>query len=405
MREPEAPKNGLKRGSEADMASYDQSDSGVFYAGGQNDFYAGGQYNAQSGYVHAGYAQEAEFDDAYADHPNEDVVGYEAHQGPGAFGKFVSLMGACASIALVVGIGVWGYKLVMRDVSGVPVVRAIEGPMRVQPKDPGGQEADHQGLAVNAVAAQGTAAAPADTLKLAPKPVALSQEDGVLADLLGTPQPAAAAPEVILGEPEPVEPVTDNAISSFQNGDVYALVNELTAGVPSLLEDSDTPENTQLAATQIVQPEPLQPVDVSEVPEAQPAIYQGPGLSRSLRPVSRPARNADALAVEAALRSATDATAALEDLDVDPATLPAGTRLAQLGAFESPEVAKAEWDRLYSRFGDYLDGKQRVIQMASSGGRTFYRLRALGFDDLSDARRFCSALVAGDTECIPVTTR
>ena len=37
---------------------------------------------------------------------------------------------------------------------------------------------------------------------------------------------------------------------------------------------------------------------------------------------------------------------------------------------------------------------------ATSGGRTFYRLRAMGFEDLSDARRFCSALVAENAECM-----
>ena len=46
-----------------------------------------------------------------------------------------------------------------------------------------------------------------------------------------------------------------------------------------------------------------------------------------------------------------------------------------------------------------------MIQEAESGGRTFYRLRALGFDDLSDARRFCSVLVAENADCIPVTAR
>ena len=90
---------------------------------------------------------------------------------------------------------------------------------------------------------------------------------------------------------------------------------------------------------------------------------------------------------------------------MDADTIPLGTRLAQLGAFDSAEVARAEWDRLAGRFGDFLDGKQRVIQRAESGGRTFYRLRAMGFADLGDARRFCSALVAERAECIPVVTR
>ena len=92
-------------------------------------------------------------------------------------------------------------------------------------------------------------------------------------------------------------------------------------------------------------------------------------------------------------------------MDVDPETLQQGTRLAQLGAFESPEVAMQEWDRLSGRFGDYMAGKQRVIQKTTSGGRTFYRLRALGFEDLSAARRFCSVLMAEQADCIPVVTR
>ena len=52
-----------------------------------------------------------------------------------------------------------------------------------------------------------------------------------------------------------------------------------------------------------------------------------------------------------------------------------------------------------------MEGKRRVIQEASRGGRTFYRLRAMGFEDLSDARRFCAVLLADNADCIPVTTR
>ncbi len=52
-----------------------------------------------------------------------------------------------------------------------------------------------------------------------------------------------------------------------------------------------------------------------------------------------------------------------------------------------------------------MNGKDRLIQRAESGGRTFYRLRAMGFDDLADARRFCSALVAEEAACIPVVVR
>ena len=92
-------------------------------------------------------------------------------------------------------------------------------------------------------------------------------------------------------------------------------------------------------------------------------------------------------------------------VEVDPASLPDGTRLVQLGAFDSAEIARGEWDRIAIRFEALMADKRRVIQAASSGGRTFYRLRVEGFADVTDARRFCAALVAEGTNCIPAQVR
>ncbi|CAN0602350.1 unnamed protein product [Ectocarpus sp. 12 AP-2014] len=55
-----------------------------------------------------------------------------------------------------------------------------------------------------------------------------------------------------------------------------------------------------------------------------------------------------------------------------------------------------------AQFGDYMVGKEPVVQEAKTGGRAFYRLRAAGFTDLADARRFCAVLVADGANCIPV---
>ena len=66
--------------------------------------------------------------------------------------RVVQLGGALTSLALVIGIGVWGYRLAVRDVTGVPVIRALPGRCAIAPEDPGGKIAEHQGLAVNAVA-------------------------------------------------------------------------------------------------------------------------------------------------------------------------------------------------------------------------------------------------------------
>lgn len=292
--------------------------------------------------------------------------------------KLTNLTGAALSLALIVGVGVWGYKLLVRDVSGVPVVRAAEGPMRVQPADPGGSAAEHQGLAVNNVAAEGTAAAPADRLVLAPPPLELTLED-VPTAALNIEQQAEATPTAEAGESDPLA-----AQETLQNASLETLAEQLSVGVPPI---------SGLEAT------PAAPSESQEI--AAPAPVKG-GIGTSLRPRVRPAKltsvpEAVALAVAAA-RSAPNA-------EVNPDTIAVGTRLAQLGAFDSPKVARGEWDRLSAKFGDFLEGKQRVIQRAESGGRTFYRLRAMGFADLGDARRFCSALVAERAECIPVVTR
>ena len=74
--------------------------------------------------------------------------------------NWTNTAGAVVSLALIAGIGVWGYELMMRDVNGIPVVRATGTEMRVRPEDPGGQLAEHQGLAVNEIAARGAASGP-----------------------------------------------------------------------------------------------------------------------------------------------------------------------------------------------------------------------------------------------------
>ena len=324
-------------------------------------------------------------------------------------GKLASLAGAAVSLALVVGIAAWSYQLIKRDVSGVPVVRALEGPMRVQPENPGGDPADHQGLAVNTVAAKGTAAEPADRLVLAPKPVDLLDEDVPSPPVPSTevqaqsPQvaPSEAPQKLQLGSPARAVMVRAENGSEDIAGSVEALVQELTNGVEPLSSAGENLATEEVLA--VVQPLPDAEPEAAEEPGAAAetvpdVVLAGPGLTRSPRPQTRPERSG-------VPEAEPEEVAARIPLDVDPETLPAGTRMAQLGAYESADVARAEWDRLNGRFEDYLEGKSRVIQKATSGGRTFYRLRALGFDDISDARRFCAALQAENADCIPVTTR
>ncbi|MBC7132837.1 MAG: SPOR domain-containing protein [Roseovarius sp.] len=275
-----------------------------------------------------------------------------------------NMAGAIVSLALIGGISVWGYGVVMRDVSGVPVVRALEGPMREAPEDPGGRSAANQGLSVNRVAAEGTAAPPPDRIIIAPGPLDLMAGD-------------MAVPEQTEARDEAAPPA---------------------AASRPLPQPRPQPADVHLAVLREVATDP--DPDPAPAPALAPRPAISGGLGQSLRPRARPA---DADPVAFALAAVTGAAVPTAEV-ASGGPLP-GSRLAQLGAFETPEMARAEWDRLSARLGDLLDGKSRVIQRAETGGRSFWRLRAAGFEDLPDARRFCSALQAEKVECIPVVTR
>ena len=91
---------------------------------------------------------------------------------------------------------------------------------------------------------------------------------------------------------------------------------------------------------------------------------------------------------------------------IDPSNLSRDTPMVQLGAFESARIAKSEWAWISRRFESYFEGKGPVIQRrATSGGKVFYRLRAVGFEDMDAARRFCSLLKAENIDCIRVAAQ
>jgi hypothetical protein len=287
--------------------------------------------------------------------------------------------------------------------------------MRVPPADPGGTQAPHQGLAVNRIA-EGEEAAPVpDRLVLAPPPVELQElnfdnASASAPEEAQAPETAAAAPT-----PEAAETATQALISRL-----LASADPLEGGPAAVAavapEENVTPE---IVSAQPI-PEPPAPatpqpaVADASVLQVQVIPASVPGVRQSPRPSLRPAGFARAVNPDApAVLEGTTADVALEvsvpDGDgvreIAPADLPEGTRLVQLGAFDTAEIARAEWVRLAGRFPDFMAGRARVIEEASSGGQRFYRLRAVGFDDLAASRRFCAALVAQGAACIPVTVR
>lgn len=338
-----------------------------------------------------------------------DFTATQNGSGAGASaGKYVNVAAAAISVALIGGVGIWGYKLLMRDVTGVPVVRAMEGEMRVAPENPGGEIASHVGLSVNSVPAIGGAAEPEDRLVLAPNNVALEAEDlevtpaAEAVELVAEPQvqaveatdatltvdPVEDAPKQIAALAIPIDPSTPLTAE-----DVLALADQIAAGAEPLSALSDgTTAPIEVAVNGVS-------VNPDIIPDAVP------GVRRSLRPAQRPANRPAVVVPIAATTTAAVTPVAPVSGQVTTAAIPVGTKLVQLGAFDSPDIAANEWVRMTARFPDFFDGKSQIIQQATSGGRTFFRLRASGFADLNDARRFCAAMSAEGAACIPVVVR
>ena len=282
-------------------------------------------------------------------------------------------LGAVLSVALLIGGAAWVWQLMQRDVAGVPVVRALEGPLREAPLDAGGRQAAHQGLSINGITGVGaTDEAQSEEIVLAPAPDELPLED------------------VILPPQEPREPAPEST-------------RETTDPVLAALQQDVAQPDRASESLGIVSPTP-RAVSTSPRPPKRDDAAAQTRLAARAAPSSGSSDAADDLASSVASSVASGLTR-VRDIDIDPATLGPGTRLVQLGAYDDPEAARAAWDQLARRFAPLLDDRGRVIEAAHSGGSVFYRLRAHGFQDERDARRFCAGLVDQQIDCIPVLIR
>lgn len=255
------------------------------------------------------------------------------------------------SIAVLIGFAYWAISLGTRDPNEVPIIRAMEGPARITPNDPGGQQALHQGLAVNKVQSEGGVEKPANQVVLAPPPESLQQEDMAGANLAMR-----------------VEPKQPAVMAPAEEPDVVARVEPDVTAPEVVAPPAPVISGTRFSPKSTMRP-PNRPSDLAkQLAEVQPAV-------------ARPS------------------TAAFVD------SVPLGTRLVQLGAYDSTDLAVREWDKLFAKHSDLLEGKKRLVQAAESGGRRFFRLRAVGFASKDESRTLCSALLARGTPCIPVTAR
>jgi len=280
-------------------------------------------------------------------------------------------VGAALSLSLLTGAIGWSYQLIVRDISKIPIVRAQLGPLRVAPDDPGGLTAANQGLSVTQLAVNEQPLL-SDEIFLAPAAEVLSEENVVL-------QISEENSSVTNKEKfDTLEVSTENSL------ELKILPEQNATGLAS--------NNEAVLSTAAFSPKKL---EIENAVSLALSLTNEVGSSfNSLRPKIRP------IAVNQ-IQTVNIAHSATNELVT---ALPVGSAVVQLGAFESKSLAEIEWQRLEALLGSVLTSKNMVIQKAESGGKVFYRLRAFGFDDLSDARQFCSA-VNDKVACIPVVTR
>ena len=280
-------------------------------------------------------------------------------------------VGAALSLSLLTGAIGWSYQLIVRDINQIPIVRAQLGPLRVAPDDPGGLTAANQGLSVTQLAVNERPLL-SDEIFLAPAAEVLSEENVAL-------QISEENSSITNKEKfDTLEVSTENSL------DLKILPEQNATGIAS---NSEAVLSTAAFSPKKLEIENAVSLALSLTNEVDSSFS-------SLRPKIRPV-------VLNQIQTDNIAQTVANELVM---TAPIGSAVVQLGAFESKSLAQIEWQRLEALLGSVLTSKNMMVQKAESGGRVFYRLRAFGFDDLSDARQFCSA-VNDKVACIPVVTR
>ncbi|MCG6110611.1 MAG: SPOR domain-containing protein [Paracoccus sp.] len=331
---------------------------------------------------------------------------------PARLARVTHYMGAVASVGLMVGLMAWGWQLVSRDVSGVPVIRAVEGEARTTADNPGGQLTNHTGLAVNSVAG-GQALAPADQVAIAPSPTDLLEDDVAMGRLGATArEPANPSETPLTFAGEPIVPLSDSEARALAEAQAAAAAERALADEAvnqAAIIDAPASEGP---VTEVVTDENGVPAQAAAIAEAlvQAQAEANPGVvMASARPAPRP--RITRVAAAAPTPAAAPAPGAAERAP-EPAPAPAPTPapvaaassasgpVVQVGAFDSNAIAQGEWQRLAGRNGSLFSGKAPVIQEHQSNGRTFWRLRVAGFGSISEARQFCSALQSSGTDCL-----
>lgn len=288
------------------------------------------------------------------------------------------------SLAVVLGgtsIGWYTYgerliQLIGDQAAPIPVVRAVAGPVKVRPKDPGGKWIPDRDKSVYDLIDETTGEArveqllpPPETPLPKPGPTTLKTQSK-RADATGTSSPS---PRLTLG----AKPKTTAKVPT--ENDVAAIKPPVPAPV--------APASSEPAK------------ETAVISEQQPTIQAKPVETAAQAAIKSPPRTP-----KVAVKSAKSVMQPAQAV-VSPSRPPARSMYrAQLAAARSADAAEREWVRLRAKNLDLLGNLGLTITKVDLGANkgVFYRLRVGPLSDEEKARELCGALAKRRVACLVI---
>ena len=288
-----------------------------------------------------------EFDASLAHSPGESRS---------SLGLLLTVLVCLISIFLLGSFLYWGYGVIVQSESKVTIIKASDGPLKVLPEDPGGNLASHLGFSVNLVQESGQVAGPSARIFLAPPAISVQESD--LRSLSG------------FGD-------SNGAI------DLKSSINDALAVI---FKDTDTLSEVTF-------------LNLKEIPIKEDIVEKAI-VSKSLaRPEKRPIK-----IVSATLHQ--DLVAQIVLNQVKASMVDSKDELmVHLGSFKNNVLASAHVENFVVRHKGYLTDKTVFLQKSETGGRSIYRMRAIGFSNVSEMEKFCAIINSFGNDCMPILNK
>ena len=273
-----------------------------------------------------------------------------------SFGFLLTVLVSLISIFLSGSFLYWGYGAFVQSESKVTIITASDGPLKVLPEDPGGNLASHLGFSVNSVQESGQVAGPSAKIFLAPPAISVQESD--LRSLSG------------FGD-------SNGAI------DLKSSINDALAVI---FKDTDTLNEATF-------------LNLKEIPIKKDIVEKTTVSKSFARPEKRPIK-----IVSATLHKDLVAQIVLNQVKASMVD-PKDELMVHLGSFKNNVLASAHVENFVVRHKGYLTDKTVFLQKSETGGRSIYRMRAIGFSNIAETKKFCAIINSFGNDCMPIANK